>query len=149
MIYYNQEYSILRKNSFGEKGSLTNLFIVFHDKPSVFHVTLVKMGSNRPFFPLSCRLKEPSGRFARIRGWLWFLPALSYRQAKTARVQATYSIPFHCWPPPLLEFSFTRKSESPTEYALRTVYACVQSSLKVREKVRIYHYSTQNEDLTI
>ena len=40
-------------------------------------------------------------------------------------------------------------AESPTEYALRTKYACVQSSLKVREKVRIYHHSTQTEDLTM
>ena len=40
-------------------------------------------------------------------------------------------------------------SESPTEYALHTEYACVQSSLKVREKVRIYHHSTQTEDLTM
>ena len=43
----------------------------------------------------------------------------------------------------------TQNAESPTEYALRTEYACVQSSLNVREKVRIYHYSTQTEDLTI
>ena len=71
---------------------------LFHDEPSVFHVKLVFMGGNRPLISLSFIAEGAKWLVCPDQGMAMVVPAPSYRQAKTARVQATFSIPFHSTP---------------------------------------------------
>ena len=88
---------------------------MFFFNPCQYGLSEVKhlfMGGNRPLISLSFIVEGAKWLVCPDQGMAMVVPAPSYRQAKTARVQATYSIPVHSTPNYCLLWSRKKNPES-------------------------------------